>query len=109
MDGLLTPRFMLAWAVSFFSGLAFFLFVHFPGFLEDLGATEVQIGVVVGVTAFAAHLIRPSIGRELDPRGRPRCGARRGRGASRGRVGHDRPGVRRRAGRDVVPGGDAGR
>ncbi|HLA66470.1 MAG TPA: MFS transporter [Acidimicrobiia bacterium] len=70
MDGLLTPRFLLAWAVSFFSGLAFFLFVHFPGFLADLGATEVQIGVVVGVTAFAALLIRPSIGRELDRRGR---------------------------------------
>lgn len=67
---LLTPHFVLAWAVSFFSGLAFFLFVHFPRFLEGLGATEVQIGVVVGVTALAALTIRPAIGRALDRHGR---------------------------------------
>ncbi|OFW67347.1 MAG: hypothetical protein A2Z12_06490 [Actinobacteria bacterium RBG_16_68_21] len=67
---LLTRRFVLAWAVSFFSGLAFFLFVHFPGYLSDLGATKVQIGIVVATTALAGLAIRPSIGRELDRRGR---------------------------------------
>jgi MFS family permease len=64
------PRFALAWGVSFFSGLAFFLFIHFPGFLEDLGASEVQIGFVAAATAVAALLLRPGIGRELDRRGR---------------------------------------
>jgi len=67
---LFSSRFLLAWGVSFFSGLAFFLFVHFPRYLEELGATEVQIGIVVGATALAALVVRPAIGRELDRRGR---------------------------------------
>lgn len=70
MSQLLTPRFMLAWAASLFEGLAFFLFVHFPGFLHDLGATEVEIGVVMGVAALSAIVIRPSTGRTMDRRGR---------------------------------------
>ncbi|MFH1104481.1 MAG: MFS transporter [Actinomycetota bacterium] len=70
MDRLITPRFALAWGVSFLSGLAFFLFVHFPRYLERLGAGEIQIGVVVATTAFASLAIRPTIGRLLDRRGR---------------------------------------
>jgi MFS family permease len=61
---------VLAWLVSLFGGLAFFLFVHFPGYLEDLGASEVEIGLLVGITALAAILIRPQIGKEMDRRGR---------------------------------------
>lgn len=67
---LLTHRFVLAWLVSLFGGLAFFLFVHFPGHLEDMGASEVEIGLIVGTTALAAIAIRPQIGKELDRRGR---------------------------------------
>jgi MFS family permease len=67
---LVTPRFVLAWFVSFFGGLAFFLFVHFPGYLEDLGASEFEIGLIVGVTAISAIVIRPRLGKELDRRGR---------------------------------------
>lgn len=67
---LLTGPFVLAWALSLFSGLAFFLFVHFPGYLEDLGAHEAQIGLIVGTTAAAAIAIRPWVGRAMDRRGR---------------------------------------
>lgn len=67
---LFTPRFVLAWFVSMFGGLAFFLFVHFPGYLEDLGAGEFEIGLIVGITAFAAIVVRPQIGKEMDRRGR---------------------------------------
>jgi MFS family permease len=67
---LLTRRFVIAWLVSFFGGLAFFLFVHFPGFLEDLGASPVEIGLIVGTTALAAIAIRPELGKQMDRRGR---------------------------------------
>jgi len=67
---LLSRRFITAWLVSMFGGLAFFLFVHFPGFVEDLGASEFEIGLVVGATALAAIAIRPAIGNQMDRRGR---------------------------------------
>lgn len=70
MHRLLTPRFAIAWMVSLFSGLAFFLFVHFPRYLEDLGASEAQIGLIIGSTALSAIAVRPHLGRELDRRGR---------------------------------------
>ncbi|MEE8497902.1 MAG: MFS transporter, partial [Acidimicrobiia bacterium] len=69
-SSLLTGRFITAWLVSLFSGLAFFLFVHFPGYIEDLGGSEVEIGLLVAVTALAAIAIRPQIGKEMDRRGR---------------------------------------
>ncbi len=67
---LLSRRFVLAWLVSFFSGLAYFLFVHFPRYLKGLGADEAQIGRIVAITVFAALLIRPMVGRIMDRRGR---------------------------------------
>lgn len=67
---LLSTRFVLAWLVSFFGGLAFFLFVHFPAFLDDLGASEVEIGLLIGATALSAILVRPEIGKAMDRRGR---------------------------------------
>ncbi len=67
---LLTRGFVLAWLLSFFSGLAFFLFVHFPRYLEDLGADPAEVGRIVGATALAAIAIRPLVGRAMDRRGR---------------------------------------
>ncbi len=69
-DRLLTGTFALAWILSLVSGLAFFLFVHLPGFLDDLGADEAEIGVIIGSASVAAILIRPAIGRAMDRRGR---------------------------------------
>ena len=70
MRSLLTTRFATAWMVSLLSGLSFFLFVHFPRFLERLGASEVQIGLIIGSTALSAIAVRPHLGRDLDRRGR---------------------------------------
>ena len=70
MSVLLSRRFVLAWLVSFFSGLAYFLFVHFPRYLEGLGADEAEIGRIAAATVFAALLIRPMVGRTMDRRGR---------------------------------------
>ena len=56
--------------VSLLAGLSFFLFVHFPRFLESLGASEIEIGLIVGSTALSAIAVRPHLGRDLDRRGR---------------------------------------
>jgi MFS family permease len=70
MPRLLTSRFVFAWMASLFQGLAFFLFVHFPGYLRELGAAEFQIGLVIATTALSALLIRPWLGRSMDRLGR---------------------------------------
>jgi len=70
MDRYLTPHFAIAWVVSFLTGLAYFLFIHFPRFLEDLGASEAEIGLIIGSTALSAIAVRPHLGRDLDRRGR---------------------------------------
>ena len=51
-------------------GMAFTMFLHFPGFLKGLGAGEVEIGLIVGLTAVASIAVRPSVGRTMDRRGR---------------------------------------
>jgi len=50
--------------------MAFCLFLHFPGFLKDIGATAVQIGWISGVTAVASIAVRPYLGNVMDSRGR---------------------------------------
>jgi len=42
------------------------LFLHFPGYLEDLGATAYLIGLLYGAAAVAGLLLRPALGRILD-------------------------------------------
>jgi MFS family permease len=67
---LLTAPFVLAWTVNLLQGLSFFMFVHLPRLLSDLGANEVVIGLIVAATAVASLLARPSIGTAMDRRGR---------------------------------------
>jgi len=69
-DRLLTRDFVLASVANLLQGMSFFLFVHLPRFLADMGADEVLIGLLVGVTALASILIRPLVGRVMDLRGR---------------------------------------
>jgi len=69
-DRILTRDFALAFAANVLQGLSFFLFIHLPRFLTDLGADEVGIGLIIGVTAIAAIASRPTIGRIMDTRGR---------------------------------------
>lgn len=69
-DKLLSRPFVLAALATFSHGMAYSLYVHFPGFLEGLGATEVIIGLIVGFAAVASITVRPWVGRVMDRRGR---------------------------------------
>ncbi|NNC91016.1 MAG: MFS transporter [Acidimicrobiia bacterium] len=69
-EKLLSRPFVLASLATFTHGMAFALFIHFPGFLEELGATEVIIGLIVGFAAIASIVVRPLVGRLMDRRGR---------------------------------------
>jgi MFS family permease len=71
-DRLFTRAFVSVFAANSFMELAWSLFLHFPGYLHDLGADEIQIGILVGVTAVASIAIRPWIGTAMDVRGRRR-------------------------------------
>ncbi len=69
-ERLFTRRFVLCSVANLAQGMSFNLVLHFPGFLKELGAGEVQIGFIFGLTAVAAILARPPIGRSMDTRGR---------------------------------------
>ena len=69
-DKLLTRDFGLVWLSHFFQQLSWALFVHLPSFLHDLGMSEAKIGLIFGVSAFAAVVVRPVIGPMLDRLGR---------------------------------------
>ena len=69
-DLILTRDFALVFAANVLHGLSFFLFIHLPRFLTDIGADEVDIGLIIGVAAIAAIVSRPKIGRAMDTRGR---------------------------------------
>lgn len=69
-EPLLTRPFLLVFAAHFLHALAFNLYLHLPGFLAALGATEVAIGVIFGVTATTGIACRPALGRAMDTRGR---------------------------------------
>src|SRR5512143_2515005 len=71
-ERLLTRPFLLCALANAFQSLAFNLYLHLPGFLHDLGAGEVQIGVVTAVTSVAAIAVRPPLGRAMDLHGRHR-------------------------------------
>lgn len=69
-DRLVTGAFLLCACANFLQGLAFNLYLHLPGFLHDLGAKEIEIGFIFGVTAAVAIAARPLVGRAMDTRGR---------------------------------------
>ncbi len=55
---------------SFSEGLSWSLFIHLPGFLDELGASEAEIGLIFGIAAAAAVAMRPLVGQALDRYGR---------------------------------------
>jgi MFS family permease len=69
-DRLFSGPFVLCSLSNFSQALSFNLFLHFPGFLKDLGAREVQIGLLFSLTALASIAVRPALGRVMDARGR---------------------------------------
>lgn len=69
-EGLFSRAFWLCFAVNLLQGVAFNLFLHFPGYLHELGADDVAIGWIASLTAIAAIVLRPPIGRAMDRYGR---------------------------------------
>ncbi len=60
------PNFKRVFMASLFEQISFSLFVHFPGYLAGLGATEGLIGVLYSVSAVIGLATRPLMGRVLD-------------------------------------------
>lgn len=69
-ERLFSGPFLLCSLCNLFQALSFNLFLHFPGFLKELGAGEAQIGFLFGLTAVASIAVRPPLGRVMDARGR---------------------------------------
>lgn len=67
---LLSLLFLLLMLAAFLTEMAFSLFLHFPGFLTDLGASAFDIGVLYAVAAAVAIALRPWMGRLVDQRDR---------------------------------------
>jgi MFS family permease len=69
-ERLFSGPFVLCTLSNLFQALSFNLFLHFPGFLKELGAGALQIGLLFSLTAVAAIAVRPTLGRVMDARGR---------------------------------------
>jgi MFS family permease len=69
-ERLFTRAFVLASLANLAQSWSFNLFLHVPGFLNELGASEITIGLLFGVTGVTAIAARPAIGRAMDIRGR---------------------------------------
>jgi MFS family permease len=67
---LFTRTFLLVSAANFASGMSYALFLHFSGYLADLGASDTQIGVIYAATAVASIAMRPLLGTVMDSLGR---------------------------------------
>jgi MFS family permease len=67
---LFTRAFVLAALANAMLSLAAFLFVHLPGFLQQLGAGEAHIGRIMAAQALGAVLAWPMVGRVMDASGR---------------------------------------
>lgn len=67
---LFTPALILAALASLSLGIAGFSFVHLPGFLQQLGAGEAEIGGIMATTTIGMLLVWPITGRVIDRHGR---------------------------------------
>jgi MFS family permease len=67
---LFTRAFVLAALATMMLSLAAFLFVHLPGFLQQLGAGEAEIGRIMAAQALGSIVAWPLVGRVMDARGR---------------------------------------
>jgi MFS family permease len=67
---LFTGAFVRAALAHAMLSLAVCLFLHLPGFLQQLGAGEAHIGRIMAAQALGAILAWPLVGRVMDARGR---------------------------------------
>jgi MFS family permease len=61
---------VLGFVANFMHTLAFFFYLHLPGFLRQHTSDDFYIGVAVAAMAAAAIVSRPVVGRVIDARGR---------------------------------------
>ena len=66
MSGRFGSHFRTVFLASLLQELSFSLMLHFPGYAEELGATEKRIGLLYSSAAIAALVGRPAFGRLLD-------------------------------------------
>ena len=67
---LLTRALVLAATANAILSLSGSLFVHLPGFLQQIGAGEGEIGRIMAMQAIGAILVWPLVGTVMDTRGR---------------------------------------
>jgi MFS family permease len=67
---LFTRPFVFCGLANLAQGVSFSLFLHVPGFFHRIGASDLEIGLLSGVTGVAAIAARPPIGHVMDTRGR---------------------------------------
>jgi MFS family permease len=67
---LFTRPFVFCGLANLAQGISFSLFLHVPGFFHRIGASDLEIGLLSGVTGVAAIAARPPIGHVMDNRGR---------------------------------------
>jgi MFS family permease len=67
---LFTRPFVFCGLANLAQGISFSLFLHVPGFFHRIGASDLEIGLLSGVTGVAAIAARPPIGHVMDTRGR---------------------------------------
>jgi MFS family permease len=70
VTSLFSTKFVIAWWANLLQSMSFFMFVYFSVFLQELGAGEGQIGVIIASMAVAGIAVRPFVGRAMDRRGR---------------------------------------
>lgn len=70
MERIVTRAFAFAFASNLLMGLTFALFIHYAGFLVELGATEATVGLIVGIGSIGSLLVRPYVGQLMDKIGR---------------------------------------
>jgi len=69
-ERLFSRAFLLCFWANMLQGVAFNLYLHFPAYLHELGADDVEIGFLASLTALAAVALRQPVGRAMDLRGR---------------------------------------
>lgn len=69
-DPLLTPAFLRLMGAQALQSLGYASMILFPRYLDAIGATRAQVGMVMASTAVGGLLTRPLVGRALDRLGR---------------------------------------
>lgn len=70
---LFTPQYFVLLAMSIFQSGSFGSFFMFPLFVLDIGGSEAEIGILMGVTSITAVVLRPWISSAVDKYGRKKC------------------------------------